>query len=50
MMAFWMYAYKANCVTIDQLRIVVKTESNPHGEITPEEYEIITGEEYLAGL
>ncbi|WP_342510610.1 XkdX family protein [Sporosarcina sp. FSL K6-1522] len=45
-MAFWKFAYNAKCVTIDQLRIVVKTESNPYGEITSEEFEQITGKAY----
>lgn len=46
-MAFWMFAYNAKCVTIDQLRIVVKTESNQYGEITAEEFEQITGKSYI---
>lgn len=46
-MAFWNFAYNAKCVTIDQLRIVVKTTSNPHGEITAEEFKIITGEDFI---
>lgn len=46
-MAFWLFAYNAKCVTIDQLRIVVKTESNPHGEITADEFERITGKSYI---
>ncbi|MGG0939848.1 XkdX family protein [Brevibacillus centrosporus] len=45
-MAFWNLAYKYKWVTIDQLRLAVKTESNPYGEITPEEFKQITGQEY----
>lgn len=42
-MVFWNLAYKYKWVTIDQLRFAVKTERNPFGEITPAEFEIITG-------
>lgn len=45
-MAFWMLAYKQKWVTIDQLRLAVKTPSNPFGEITPEEFKQITGEDF----
>ncbi|GED35079.1 XkdX family protein [Brevibacillus centrosporus] len=45
-MAFWNIAYKSKWVTIDQLRLAVKTESNPFGDITPEEFEQITGQEF----
>ena len=43
---FWRLAYKSKWVTIDQLRLAVKTVSNPYGEITPEEFEDITGEAF----
>ncbi len=45
-MAFWQLAYSRKWVTIDQLRLVVKTEANPYGEITPEEFKTITGQEF----
>ena len=45
-MAFWSMAYKYKWVTIDQLRLVVKTEQNIFGEITPAEIATITGEKY----
>lgn len=45
-MAFWNLAYKSKWVTIDQLRLVVKTEANPYGEITPEEFKTITGQDF----
>ncbi|MBP2243882.1 hypothetical protein J2Z28_000492 [Paenibacillus xylanexedens] len=35
-----------NWVTAVALRIAVLTDSNPFGEITPEQYEQITGIEY----
>lgn len=45
-MAFWNLAYKSKWVTADQLRLVVKTEANPFGEITQDEFQTITGEEF----
>jgi len=45
-MAFWNLAYKYKWVTIDQLRLVVRTESNPYGEISPEEFKQITGQDF----
>lgn len=45
-MAFWSIAYKYKWVSIDQLRLVVRTESNPYGEITPEEFKTITGVDF----
>lgn len=46
MMAFWNLAYKYKWVTIDQLRLAVKTDTNPYGEITPEEFKQITGQDF----
>lgn len=44
---FWELSYNWKCVDIETLRnIVVKTEDNPFGEITPEEFTMITHEEY----
>ncbi|MGG3012311.1 XkdX family protein [Brevibacillus parabrevis] len=45
-MAFWNLAYKYKWVTIDQLRLAVKTDTNPFGEITPEEFKQITGQDF----
>lgn len=45
-MAFWSIAYKYKWVTIEKLRLVVHTESNPYGEITPEEFKQITGQDF----
>lgn len=45
-MTFWSLAYARKWVTIDQLRLAVKTDSNPYGQITPEQFKIITGEDY----
>ncbi len=42
-MAFWKLAYNMKWVTAEQLRLAVITEDNPFGEITPEQYEEITG-------
>lgn len=45
-MKFWALAFTMRWVTAEALKGAVKTESNPFGEITPEEYKTITGEEY----
>lgn len=45
-MAFWVLAYTKHWITADKLRQAVKTEENPYGQITAEEYKTITGEEY----
>lgn len=48
-MTFWQLAYNQNWISPSKeiaaikLRLVVFTESNPHGEITIEEYKAITG-------
>lgn len=43
MMEFWRYAIERKWCTPEQLRIAVKTEDSPTGDITPEQYEEITG-------
>lgn len=45
-MAFWKLAYGRSWVTTEQLRLVVRTEDRPNGEITQEEYKEITGIEF----
>lgn len=45
-MAFWSLAYNMKWVTKDQLRLAVKTDANPFGEITPEEFKSITGDDF----
>lgn len=51
-MSFWKLAYDMGWIDADKqvaaqkLRLAVKTESNPYGEITPEEYKQITGLDY----
>ncbi len=47
-MNFWVNAYKWGWADKELLKLVVKTEANPFGEITAEEYFDITGEEYAA--
>lgn len=42
-MEFWRLAYSRQWVTAEQLRLAVITENNRFGDITPEEYEEITG-------
>lgn len=46
-MAFWSLAFKCKWVTADQLKFAVKTETSPFGEITPEEFKVITGEDFI---
>lgn len=43
---FWKMAYEAKWATIDQMRMVVYTESNRYGVITVEQFEEITGEPF----
>ena len=45
-MAFWKLAYNQKWVTAEQLRLAVKTETNPFGEISLEEYKAITGQDF----
>jgi hypothetical protein len=45
-MAFWMLAFNLKWVTADQLRLAVKNDVNPYGEITEAEYKKITGEDF----
>lgn len=42
-MTFWSLAFKMRWVTAEALRIAVQTDANPYGEITPGQYEEITG-------
>jgi hypothetical protein len=41
-MAFWKLAFNMKWVSAEQLRLAVKTESNPFGEITSDQYKEIT--------
>ncbi|MUV06892.1 XkdX family protein [Planococcaceae bacterium Storch 2/2-2] len=45
-MAFWRLAYNEKWITEDKLRMVVKTDQSPYGELTPEEFELITGQKF----
>lgn len=45
-MTFWEMAYNYGWVTKDELRGAVRTENNPFGDITKEEYKQITGKEF----
>lgn len=45
-MNFWKMAYNLKWVTAEQLRLAVMTESNPFGEISPEQYKEITKQEF----
>jgi hypothetical protein len=46
-MSFWQLAYNSKWVDAEFLKQVVITESNPYGEITPQEYFEITGIEFV---
>lgn len=45
-MNFWKMAFNLKWVTAEQLRLAVVTESNPFGEITPEQYKEITKQDF----
>lgn len=45
-MNFWKLAFECNWIDADRLCLAVKTDTNRFGEITPEEYEKITGKEF----
>ncbi|MFW5436368.1 XkdX family protein [Paenibacillus apiarius] len=45
-MNFWKLAFECKWIDAEGLCAAVKTTTNPFGEITEEEYEKITGEEY----
>ncbi|PZM67492.1 XkdX family protein [Paenibacillus dendritiformis] len=42
-MTFWKLAFDCKWIDAEGLCAAVKTESNPFGEISPEEYKKITG-------
>lgn len=46
-MKFWTLAFNMKWVTAEALRGAVITPTNPFGEITPEEYQVITGIEFV---
>lgn len=44
---FWQLAYNMNWIDKETLKLAVITETNPFGEITPAEYEIITNQPFV---
>ncbi|MGG3835669.1 XkdX family protein [Paenibacillus thiaminolyticus] len=42
-MTFWKLAFECKWIDAEGLCAAVKTDSNPFGEISPEEYKEITG-------
>jgi hypothetical protein len=46
--SFWKMAFDYNWVDASALKGAVKTEVNQFGEITPDEYKTITGQDYVA--
>ncbi|NMM52163.1 XkdX family protein [Paenibacillus aquistagni] len=47
-MSFWKLAYECKWIDAEGLRAVVKTESNPFGEITATQYKEITNIDFVA--
>ncbi|WP_339279923.1 XkdX family protein [Lysinibacillus sp. FSL P2-0066] len=47
-MEFWQIAFMFKWVTAEQLKIAVKTDANPFGEITTEQYKEITKQDFKA--
>lgn len=45
-MEFWELAYKEEWADIDMLRMATITKENPFGDITPKQFEEITGEKF----
>lgn len=45
-MEFWKMVYDQKWVTKEELKGAVQTANNPYGEITPEQFEEITGEKF----
>jgi hypothetical protein len=43
---FWLMAWERKWVSLEDLRTFVITEKNIYGEITPEQFEEITGVEF----
>jgi len=43
---FWKMAWEYKWVSMEDFRIVVITEESPFGDITPEEFKEITGEDF----
>lgn len=47
-MDFWKMAYNMGAIDIGMLKQAVITEENPYGDITPEEFKEICGEDFAA--
>ena len=45
-MVFWKMAYENEWVTKEELRYALKTPENPFGDITKEEFKMITDSEF----
>lgn len=46
-MSFWTLAFNMKWVTAEALKGAVTTSTNQYGEISPEEYQVITGIEFV---
>lgn len=45
-MDFLQMAWEYEWITLDELKFLVITKKQPWGQITPEEFKIITGQDY----
>ena len=43
---FWKMAYDMGAIDVDMLKQAVKTDSNPYGEITTDEFKTICGQDF----
>lgn len=46
-MNFWKMVFDLKCCDADFIRQAVKTDKNPFGEITPEQFKEITKEDFI---
>ncbi|HDK7180780.1 TPA: XkdX family protein [Clostridium botulinum] len=49
-MEFWEFAYSIGAIDKELLAQAVITKKNPYGEITPEQFEEICGDEFTGVL
>ena len=43
---FWKMAYDMGAIDVDMLRQAVKTDANPYGEISKDEFKTICGQDF----
>ncbi|MGL4848516.1 MAG: XkdX family protein [Clostridium sp.] len=47
---FWKMAYDMKAIDEGMLRQAVLTKENPYGEITPEQFKVITGKGFITSI